>query len=55
MKEYRIELNGKIFILNEKELYSTQVSNFCIKLEKGQIENLLNNFKKDGAIITEIK
>lgn len=54
MREYKIEISGKTFILNEKELYSTQVSNFCIKLEKEQIESVLNNFKKDGAIITKI-
>ena len=54
MKEYRIEFNGKTFILNEKELYSTQASNFCIKLGKGQFNGILDGFKKDGAIITEI-
>lgn len=53
MKEYRIELNGKIFFLNEKELF-TQASNFCIKLMEGQFDSILDGFKKDGAIITEI-
>lgn len=54
MKEYKIEFNGKTFIMNENEIYSNQVSNFCIKLGKGQFNSILDGLKKDGAIITKI-
>lgn len=54
MKNYRIEINGKVFILNNNEIYSTQAPNFCIKLQEGQFNSILSGLKTDGAIITEI-
>lgn len=48
--EYRIEHEGKVFIVSENEIYCPK-NHFCAKIDRGQFEDILRDFERLGAII----